>query len=157
MTTTPETNPLLIKVRDTKESIRRTRNPDGPDPVMGKFWFDIDITAVTRDIYLPLSIASGKKPTGFVYQIEGTALGSILTTDISYKGEGVTQVTLGTLVYCKIPVGKTAAFHVRIEMKGNLGKEYRVVIRQVNYKFDPGDARYQKSPQEIRSKMIKFN
>lgn len=156
MATTPEINPLLIKVRDTKESIRRTRNPDGPDPVTGKFWFDIDITAVTRDIYLPLSIASGKKPTGFVYQIESTALSSILTTDISYKGDGVTQVTLGTLVYCKIPVGRTASFHIRIEIKGKVGKEYRAVLRQVNYKFDPGDARYQKSLQEIPGRTAKF-
>lgn len=148
---------LLIKVRDTKTSSRRTRVDDGPDPVTGKFWFEIDITAVTKDIYLPFSIASGKKPTGFVYQIEGTAEGSIVTTDISYKGDGVTQITMGTLVYCKIPVGMTAAFKIRVEVRGQLGKAYRVVIRQINYKFDPGDARYQKDAQDIHTKMEKFS
>lgn len=148
---------ILVKVRDTKESSRRERDPDGPDPVTGKFWFDIDITAIEKDIYLPLSIASGKKPTGFVYQIEGTAQGSILTTDIKCKGSGITQITLGTLLYCRIPAGMTGTFSIRVEMRGQLGKSYRVAIRQINYKLDPGDARYQKSSQDIYAKMLKFS
>lgn len=150
-------NPLLIKVRDTKASFRRTRVPDGPDPVTGKFWFVIDVTAASKDIYLPISIASGKKPTGFVYQIEGTVQGFISTTDISCKGEGVTQITLGTIFYCKIPKGATARFRIRVEMRGQVGKSYRVVIRQIHYKFDPSNARYQKALQDIHTKMLKFS
>lgn len=92
-----------------------------------------------------------------MYQIEGTAKGSILTTDISCKGDGITQVTLGTLLYCKIPQGMTASFHIRIEVRGQLGKSYLVAIRQINYKLDPGDARYQKSTQDIRARVLKFN
>lgn len=147
---------ILITVRDTKESARRERDPDGPDPVTGKFWFDIDVTAARRDIYIPLSIASGKKPTGFVYQIEGTSEGSILTTDIACKGTDITQITLGTLRYCRIPAGMTGTFSIRIEVRGKLGKSYRVSIRQINYKLDPGDARYQKISQDIQAKMLKF-
>ena len=148
---------LVVDVRDTKESFRRTRVPDGPDPIVGKFSFVIDIAAVAGDVYLPVSIASGKKPTGFVYQIEGTVRGFISTTDISCTGEGITQITLGTIVYCKIPKGMTATFRIRVEMKGQVGKSYRIVIRQIQYKRDPGDARYQRSPQDIRTKMLKFS
>lgn len=153
----PGTDPYIrINVRHADESSRRTKVLDGPDPVIGKFWFVIDITAISRDVYLPLSITSSKKPTGFVYQIEGTVQGFISSTDISCQGESVTQVTLGTLVYCKIPLGKTATIKIRVEVRGQLGKSYRVAIRQINYKLDPGDARYQKSPQDMRSKMLKF-
>ncbi len=148
---------LIIDVRDTKESFRRTRVPDGPDPVLGKFSFVIDITAVLNDAYVPVSIASGKKPTGFVYQIEGTVPGAIATTHIECKGEGITQVTLGTIVYARIPRGMTATFRIRIEMRGQVGKSYRVVIRQMQYKRDPGDARYIKLAQHLRTKMVKFS
>lgn len=147
---------LFVKVREIEESTRRIRVPDKQDPVHGKFWFEIDVTALSQDIYLPVSVASGKKPTGFVYQIEGTAEGSIVTTDISCKGDQITQITLGTLVYCKIPVGITATFRIRVEIRGQLGKSYRVVMRQLNYKLDPGDARYQKLLQNIYGRMLKF-
>src|SRR3954466_1362613 len=97
---------LRIRVQDTKESFKRTYVADGPDPVLGRFTFILDITALLGDLYIPLSVASGKKPTGFIYQIEGTVPGSLSTTDISAKGDGILQITLGTIVYCHIPAGK---------------------------------------------------
>ncbi len=147
---------LRVDVKETEESSRRIKVLNGRDPVTGKFWFTINITAVSKDVYIPLSIASGKKPTGFVYQIEGTVQGFIVTTDISSKGEGITQITLGTIVYCKIPAGKTATFRIRVEIRGELGKSYRVAMRQIHFKLDPGDARYLKSPQDLHTKMLKF-
>lgn len=150
-------NPFIrVRVRSIKESARKIPVPEKPDPVLGKFWFDVDVSAGPRDVYVPLSVASGKKPTGFVYQIEGTTEGTISTTDISCEGDGITQVTLGTLLYAKIPALMTASFRIRIEMRGRLGKSYRVVLRQINFKLDPGDARYQKLPQDISGKMLKF-
>lgn len=151
------TEPIIVDVLSTKKSFRRTHNPDGPDPVTGKFSFIIDIAADAKDIYLPISISSGKKPTGFVYQIEGTAQGFISTTDISCRGDKITQVTLGTIVYCKIPAGMTATFRIRIEMRGQIGKAYRSVIREIHYKFDPRDARYQESLQDLGTRMLKFS
>lgn len=151
-----ETAPIAVRARDLNETVRRTRIPDKPDPVIGTFWFTLEVTTLAHDIYLPVSIASGKKPTGFVYQIEGTAEGSIVKTDISCRGDGITQVTLGTLVYCKIPAGSTALFRIRIEVRGKVGKEYQIAIRQINYKRDPGDTRYQKVAQSIRSKQVRF-
>ena len=148
---------LVVDLKESKRNFRRIDRPEGPDQVLGSFSFIVDITAATGDVYIPLSIASGKKPTGFVYQIEGTAEGEIVTTDISCRGDGVTQITLGTLLYCKIPSGMTATFRIRIEIRGKVGKSYRVVIHQLHYKHDPSEARYQKSSQEISTKMLKFS
>ncbi len=153
----PKESEILVKVREAKESTRRIPNPDGPDPVLGKFWFIIDIKAPVRDLYVPVSIASGKKPTGFSYQIEGTVPGAIKSTDIECRGEGITQITHGTILYCKIPAGLTATFKIRVEMRGALSKAYRILIYQIQYKHNPTDARYQKLPQDIRSKMQKFS
>ncbi|HWH16478.1 MAG TPA: hypothetical protein VNU25_02770 [Candidatus Paceibacterota bacterium] len=152
---TPEPG-VVIKVKDLKESARRIPDPDKPDPVHGKFWFTIDITALAQDVYVPLSVASGKKPAGFMYQIEGTAPGAIKSTDISSKGDGILQVTHGTILYAKIPAGKTATFKLRIEMRGALNKTYGITLYQIQYKWSPTDARYQKLAQAIRSKMEKF-
>lgn len=147
---------IRVVAKNTEERARRTKVINGPDPVTGKFWFEIAITAVSQAVYIPLSIASGKKVTGFVYQIEGTAQGFIATTDIACKGDDITQITLGTMVYCKIPAGIKATFRIRVEVRGQLGKSYKVAIRQICYKLDPGDARYQKIPQDIQTKMLKF-
>jgi hypothetical protein len=68
----------------------------------------------------------------------------------------VLQVTHGTIVYAKIPSGRTATFKLRIEMRGVLNKTYGITLYQIQYKWSPTDARYQKLPQTIRSKMEKF-
>lgn len=147
---------IIVKAKDREESTRRIPDPSKPDSVHGKFWFTIDITAVAKDVYVPLSIASGKKPAGFMYQIEGTAPGAIKSTDITCKGDGILQVTHGTISYAKIPAGKTATFKLRIEMRGSLGKVYGISIYQIQHKWHPTDTRYQKLAQTIRSKMEKF-
>lgn len=148
---------IMVDVKDTEENFRRTRIPDGPDRVIGNFIFTIDINAPTKDLYIPLSVASGKKPAGFVYQIEGTAQSSILKTDISCRGENITQVTLGTIIYCKIPAGMTATFRIRIETRGQVGKLYKIAIRQIRYKFNPLDTRYQILLENLQTKMLKFS
>jgi hypothetical protein len=144
-----------IRVKKSQARFKRVRNPDGPDVGIGTFFLLLDITAA-ETIYIPTSIASGKKPTGFVYQIEGTGEGDISTTNISCKGAGVTQVTLGTIVYTKVPKGTTATFRILIEMKGAVGKAYRIVIHRINYKHNAADARYQKFETDIATNMVKF-
>lgn len=148
---------ILVDVKDTRESFKRTRIPDGPDRVVGNYIFIVEVTALTEDLYLPMSVASGKKPAGFVYQIEGTAEGSIQKTDISCRGEKVTQVTFGTIIYCKIPAGMTAAFRIRIETRGQVGKSYKIVISQIHFKLNPLDARYQTLIQNLQTKILKFS
>ncbi|MGB4076241.1 MAG: hypothetical protein WBK28_00865 [Minisyncoccia bacterium] len=148
---------MNVRVQKTQARFKRIRVPKGPDIGAGEFFLLVDITAPKETVYIPLSIASGKKPTGFVYQIEGTAEGTIVTTDISCKGAGVTQVTLGTIVYSKIPAGKTATFRILVEMRGRVGKAYGIIISRIHYKQSPSDARYQKFPADIHSSTLKFN
>lgn len=148
---------ITVRLNESKAHFQRVRNSDGPDIGIGDFFILLDITAVRETVYIPSSVASGKKPTGFVYQIEGTAEGTISTTKISCKGEGVTQIKLGTLLYSKVPKGVTATFRIEIEIRGRLGKEYKIIISRIHYKRDPSDARYQKYVPEIKSKVLKFN
>ncbi len=147
---------LKIRVQKKQGRFKRIRNPKGPDGGVGEFFLLVDITAVKEAVYIPLTIASGKKPTGFIYQIEGTAEGAISTTDISCKGEGVTQITLGTILYAKIPKGMTATFRILVEMRGKANKAYKIVITRINYKFDTSAARYEKLLSEISSTTLKF-
>lgn len=93
---------------------------------------------------------------GFIYQIEGTAEGEIDTTEISCRGKGVSQITLGTLLFAKISSGHTANFRAHIKIWGGISKEYKVVINQISYKLDPSDARYKKLDVEIGTKTVKF-
>ena len=145
---------IYCEIQKSQARFKRIRNPEGPDSGVGNFFLLLDITALEKAVHIPISIASSKKPTVFVYQIEGTAEGDISTTDISCRGEGVSKVTLGTLLYAKIPPGKTAAFRIQVEMKGKPGKEYKIVLNRVNYKLDASDARYKKFETAIGTKIL---
>lgn len=147
---------MVLKVQKKQASFKRTRVKDGPDVVAGSFFLLIDVSATNETLFIPISIASGKKPTGFVYQIEGTGEATISTTDISCKGDKLSQVRLGTLVYAKIPVGTTGTFRIIIEMRGKVGKSYKIMIAKINYKHDPSDARYQVLQKDISTNYLKF-
>jgi hypothetical protein len=148
---------ISVKVQKTQSRFERIKNPNGADQGIGKYLLVIDIHSKKDDVYIPVSIASGKKATGFMYQIEGTSKGAISTTDISCRGEGTTQITLGTLLYCKIPAGKKASFRIQFEIKGKIGKTYKVVINRVNYKLSPSDARYKQFLKEITTNALNFS
>lgn len=147
---------LFVEVKELKAFFEKGRTSEGKTIGRGQFNFLLHITALQGAVYIPTSLASGKKPTGFVYQIEGQAPGFISTADISAKGEGVSQVTLGTLVYTKVPQGKVAAIKMVVMIEGSVNKEYGVVINRINYKLDPSDARYKKFDVDIASKPLKF-
>jgi len=148
--------PIKVRVTKSQARFKRVRNPDAPDFGIGEFFLLVDVTALEETIYLPISIASGKKTTGLVYQIEGTATGTLVTTDISCKGVGVTQVTLGTILYAKIPKDATATFRILIEIRGKVGKEYKIVLSRIHYKYSTSDARYERYLNEVNSKVLKF-
>lgn len=147
---------IHVKVEESQGRFERIRRPGERDQGHGEFFLRMDVTAPKKTLYIPLSIASGKKPTGFIYHIEGTAEGIIHTTNISCRGDGITKITLGTLLYAKIPAGKTATFRILVETRGPIGKEYMIVINRINYKFDPSDARYTRFDTEIPSKTVRF-
>lgn len=153
-TTAPEA--FKTRVRKSQSRFKKINNPDGPDTGVGEFFMQIDVTALTGAVHIPLSIASGKKPTGFVYQIEGTATGMISTASVSCKGEGVTQITFGTIRYAKIPTGKTAAFRILIEMRGRMQNAYSVTITTINYKHDQNATRYKKFEKGLHSAALRM-
>ncbi|HVU80022.1 MAG TPA: hypothetical protein VHD37_01520 [Candidatus Paceibacterota bacterium] len=146
---------IFCTVQESQARLKRVHNPGGNDTGIGEFFIALDIIALQETVYVPISIASGKKPTGFVYQIEGTGEGSISTTDISCRGDGVSDITLGTLLYAKIPQGKTATFRISIQMKGNPSREYRILINRISYKLNPSDARYKKLDTALATKVLK--
>jgi len=147
---------IYFKIKESRTHFKDARNAEGRRVGHGQFFLLINIIALQGTVYIPISLASGKKPTGFVYQIEGTAQGLIATTDISCKGDGVATVTLGTLVYAKIPQGKTATFRIVVDMTGSLNDVYKIIFSRINYKLDPSDARYKKFDAEIASKPLTF-
>ena len=140
---------LDIKVTTNQSHSKRVQVVGNKDKGVGEFFIELEITAKKSDVYIPLSVASGKKPTGFVYQIEGTGEGLISTAAAKWRGAGVTEVTMGTLHYVKIPVSKTAIIVVQITIKGSIGKSYNLTITVINFKLSPSDARYKQHSKTI--------
>jgi len=146
-----------VKVGKSQARFERIKQKGVEDKAVGKFYIEIDITAKEADVYVPLSVASGKKVAGFMYQIEGTAEGSIVTTSIKVRGEGLSQITVGTLLYAKVPALKTGSFQIQAEIRGSFGKTYKIVFTRLNYKLQIADTRYQQYLKAIPSKSVKFS
>lgn len=144
-----------VRVKKNQARFEKIKQKDAKDMVLGKYYMDIDMVAKQETVFVPLSIASGKKVAGFMYQIEGTAPGSIVTADITVRGEGVTQVTLGTLLFAKIPAGKVGTFIIRATIRGVFGKGYKIVFTRLNYKLRLSDARYEQYLKEIHSESMR--
>ncbi len=148
---------IYCEVKESDTYFNKKVRKEGERTVAeGQFTLLLDIIALQETVHIPISLASGKKTTGFVYQIEGTAEGKIVTTNISCKGEGISQVTFGTLLYAKIPRGKTARFRMVVNIQGGPGKEYKIVINKINFKLNPSDARYKKFDAAIETKTLKL-
>ena len=92
-----------------------------------------------------------------MYQIEGTAAGTVTATDLKVRGDGVSMVTVGTLLYVKIPTGATALFRIQVGIKGSFGKSYKVLITRINYKLDLNEHRYHQFLKVVNSDSVKFS
>jgi hypothetical protein len=148
---------ISVKVKKNQARFERIKQKGVEDKAVGKFYIEIDVTAKRENIFIPISIASGKKIAGFMYQIEGTAEGTIANAEVEVRGEGISQVTLGTLLYAKIPAGKTASFQIKATIRGKFGKAYKIVFTRLNYKLNLTDARYQQYLKEISSSSVSFS
>jgi hypothetical protein len=146
-----------VKVKENQATFDKVKQKGVADKEFGKFYMKLDITAKQVEIFIPLSIASGKKTAGFMYQIEGTAPGSVTTAAVKVRGEGVSQVTIGTLLFAKVPAGKTASFEIRATIRGKSGKMYKIVFTRLNYKLKLADTRYQQYLKEIHSSSVKIS
>lgn len=148
---------ITVKVKKNQAHFQRIKQAGEADKAIGKYFIEIHITAKQEEVYIPISIASGKKVAGFMYQIEGTAPGSIATAHVSTRGNEVSQVTLGTLLFAKIPTGKTAEFQIQATIRGKIGKTYKIVFTRLNYKLHLNDARYRQYLKELHSDGVKFS
>jgi hypothetical protein len=148
---------INVTVKKNQARFERIKKKGADDIALGKFYIEIAITAKQREVLVPVSIASGKKVAGFMYYIEGTAEGSLATADIKVRGEKVSQVMLGTLVFAKIPAKTTASFHIQATTRGTFGKSYKLVFTRINYKLQLTDARYEQYRKEIHSKTVTFS
>jgi hypothetical protein len=148
---------IEVKVKKNRAHAERVRQKDAVDKVLGTFFLEINITAKQENVFIPLSIASGKKTAGFMYQIEGTAPGSLVTADVETHGDEVLQVTVGTLRYAKILAGRTVSFQIRATVRGKIGKVYKIVFTRLNYKLNLTDSRYQQYLKEIHGESVKFS
>jgi hypothetical protein len=148
---------ITVNVDTNQARFQRIKKKDAEDKAVGNFLLELLVTAKQQPIFIPLSIASGKKPTGFIYQIEGTAEGVLAGATITCRGDTVTQVTVGTLLYAKIPTRETASFRIQASIRGKFGKTYKIIISRINYKLTLSDARYQQYLKEIISDTIKFS
>lgn len=146
-----------VRLEKNQARFKRVKRKDEEDTAIGMYFIEIHITAKQDTVFIPLSIASGKKTAGFMYQIEGTAPGSIASADVKLRGDGVSQVTLGTLFFAKIPTGKTGVFQIHATTRGNFGKEYKLVFTRLNYKLRLTDQRYLQYLKEIHSESVRFS
>jgi hypothetical protein len=147
---------IALKIEKSQARFTRIKNPKGADTGTGHFFLLLLVSGVEEDVYIPLSISSGKKVSGFMYYIEGTSVGKLSTAEVAVRGTGVTKVTLGTLLYAKVTKGSTAEFRLSVEMEGKVGKEYTIHFHELNYKQAPTDARYKKVLSVATSKILKF-
>jgi hypothetical protein len=148
---------LSVRISKTQARFKRIKNPKGADVGLGHYFLLLAVTATKETVYVPLSISSGKKVSGFMYQIEGTATGTLATADVSLHENSATQVTLGTLLYAKIDAGKTATFRIQVDIKGKIGKRYTIQIYQISYKSNPSDARYKKFLEGVYTRTLAFS
>lgn len=148
---------VSVKVKRTDARFTRTKIKDAPDKAIGKYQLFVDIASKQVPVYVPLTIASSKKVTGFMYHIEGTGESSVESATVEVRGVGTTLLTLGTLEYAHIPAGGTATFRLDITIRGKIGKKYHIVINRLNYKLALADARYQQYLKPITSDSLKFS
>ena len=152
----PVLDSITVLVQKNEANFSEAYDTNRKDKLgLAKYNLLIDITAGKDTIYIPTSIASGRKSTGFIYQVEGSASGAG-TASVTFRGEGTMIVTSGTISYCKIPAGKTASFRIQAEVTGTLGKAYKIVISRINYKLNSNDLRYKRFLTDITTETLKF-
>ena len=145
-----------VKTRKSQSHFRGKKPKNFDDTVVGYFYLKIDILSKQRDVYVPISVATGKKTAGFMYQIEGTSEASVASAEVKTRGEGLSQITVGTIHYARIRAGQTASFDIKVTIRGRYGKSYKLVFTRLNYKLETSDARYQQYLKEINSKEATF-
>ncbi len=147
---------VTIKQKKQKTSFVRVKVETGPDRATGTFVIEIAITAKSVPVFVPLTIASGKTTSGFMYHIDGTSESAIGRAGVSVSGEGVKRITIGSLDYAELPPTVTGLFQLEVVIKGRVGQTYQVVINRINYKLALTDTRYQQYLKPLPSKHLRL-
>jgi len=155
----PKAPPMSVRVVRTQShfySKKLPRQSEYEGKGLGTYFLLFEITAGPDALFIPISIATGRKSAGFLYVVEGTGIGEPTVAIMGKGGKEVTTVSSGSIVYTKIPEGKTATFVVQAEIIGQIERSYRVLVSTISYKTNPNDFRYKKFQADVSTDMLLF-
>ncbi|MFM2423795.1 MAG: hypothetical protein RLZZ70_182 [Candidatus Parcubacteria bacterium] len=147
---------VSIKSKKQQAKFQRVKIESGRDKATGTYMIEIAVTAKTQPVYIPLTIASGKTTSGFMYHINGTDESSIGRAGVVVTGEGVKRITIGSLDYAELAPKVTGLFQLEVVIKGRVGQTYQIIVNRINYKLTLTDPRYQQYLKPIESKVLRF-
>lgn len=151
--------PLSIRIIRSQSHYYETKLPRQEEyrgKGLGVYFLLFEVIAGLDAIYIPLSIATGRKSAGFLYVTEGDGKGVPSVALVSEGGEGVTTVSSGSIVYVKIPQGRSARFRMNGEIIGTEGVGYRILLTVLSYKTNPNDFRYKKFLIDLGTELLSF-
>ncbi len=155
----PKAPPMSVRVVRTQMHFYKDKLPRQAEYVgkgLGTYFLLFEITAGPDALFIPISIATGRKSAGFLYVVEGGGVG-IPTALIQDKGgKEISIVTSGSIVYTKIPPGKTASFVLNAEIVGELERSYKLMVNTISYKTNPNDYRYKKFQSDLGTETLTF-
>lgn len=157
--TLPQVPPLSLRVVRTQAHFYETKLPRQSEykgKGLGVYFLLFEVTSGIEALYIPISIATGRKSAGFLYVTEGDGKGATTVALTSEGGREVTTITSGSVVYTRIPAGKTAMFRINGEVIGTKEEVYRILITTVSYKVNPNDFRYKKFYTELSTEKLFF-
>lgn len=155
----PKAPPMTVRVVRTQSHFYKDKLPRQEEYTgkgLGTYFLLFEITAGSDALYIPISIATGRKSAGFLYVVEGTGVGVPTVALMEKGGKDVTTVTSGSIVYTKIPAGKTGTFVLNGEIIGETERSYRIVLSTISYKTNPNDFRYKKFQTTIATDNLEF-
>ncbi len=155
----PKAPPMTVRVIRTQSHFYKSKLPSQEEykgKGLGTYFLLFEITAGPDALYIPISIATGRKSAGFLYVVEGDGTGTPTALIQGKGGKEVSTVTSGSIVYTKIPGGKTAAFIVNAEIVGTTEHSYRIVVNTISYKTNPNEYRYKKFHTELGTDSLVF-
>ncbi len=159
VTAPPKAPPMTVRVVRTQSHFYKDKLPRQEEYAgkgLGTYFLLFEITAGGEALYIPISIATGRKSAGFLYVVEGTGIGTPTVALLGKGGKDVTTVSSGSIVYTKIPPGRLASFVLNGEIMGELERSYRILVSTVSYKTNPNDFRYKKFQANLCTDTLEF-
>ncbi len=157
--TPPKAPPMSVRIVRRQSHFYKNKLPKVAEYAgkgLGTYFLLFEIVAGPDALYIPISIATGRKSAGFLYVIEGNGTGTPTALIQGKGGKEISTVTSGSIVYTKIPAGKTATFIMNAEIVGELDRSYKIILNTISYKTNPNDYRYKKFQSDLGTEMLMF-